>query len=152
MIRRLGASISAASLSLLFATAAIAGPDEDQVSALYTAWSAAFNNMDAKALGTFYTADAIFLPINHQVLRGPDGVERYYNDLFGASLSSRNSWNHKFELIEAHGNGTMLFGTAKWSVQGQDSKGQPATFTGTSMHVFEKQPDGSWKIRASTYN
>ncbi|BCH15140.1 hypothetical protein MesoLjLa_19910 [Mesorhizobium sp. L-2-11] len=30
---------------------------------------------------------------------------------------------HKLELIEAEGDGNLLFGTAKWSAKGKDAKG-----------------------------
>lgn len=81
------------------------------------------------------------------MLKGPPGVEKFFTGLFGAGVT-----NHKLELIKAHGDGTMLYGTAKWSAQGKDNNGQPATFSGIAMHVFEKQADGSWKLRAQTFN
>jgi ketosteroid isomerase-like protein len=37
-------------------------------------------------------------------------------------------------------------------VSGKDDKGQPATFSGVATHIFEKQPDGSLKLKLHTFN
>ena len=123
-----------------------AAPDSE-VKAAYAAWDAAFKKADAKAVAAFYTKDALFLPANHTVIRAPDGVEKFFAGLFGMGVT-----NHKLELIEAKGEGKLLYGSAKWSADGKDSSGKPQPWAGVATHVFEKQSDGTLKIALHTFN
>jgi ketosteroid isomerase-like protein len=59
---------------------------------------------------------------------------------------------HKLEVIDAGGDGKVVYGTANWSAKGKDKDGKPATFTGTGTHVFERQADNSLKLRLHTFN
>jgi ketosteroid isomerase-like protein len=113
----------------------------------YAAWDAAFNTGDAKALAALYEQDAIFLPATHDVIKGPDGVEKFFGGLFGMGVTG-----HKLELIDASGDDKLLFGTAKWSAKGKDAKGADQPWAGVATHVFEKQADGSLKLRVHTFN
>lgn len=123
------------------------GRPGDDVKAAYSAWDAAFNNADAKAIAAFYTDDAIFLPATHDVIKGPAGVEKFFGGIFGMGVTG-----HKLELIEAQGEGNLLIGTAKWSAKGKDAKGADQPWAGVATHVFEKQADGSLKLRVHTFN
>src|SRR6478752_2839725 len=100
---------------------AIADEYEDAVKSAYSAWDAAFNNKDADALAAFYTDDAYFLPPTHKVIEGQKGVAEFFSGLFKAGVTG-----HKLEMIEADGDGDLVFGAAKWSASGKDDKGQPA--------------------------
>ncbi|MFA1678178.1 DUF4440 domain-containing protein [Rhizobium mongolense] len=132
----------------LFAFApAKADPIDDEVKAAYSAWDAAFNKADAKAVAAFYTDNAIFLPATHDVIKGPGGVEKFFGGIFGMGVTG-----HKLELIEAQGDGKLLVGTAKWSAKGKDAKGADQPWAGVATHVFEKQADGSLKLRVHTFN
>lgn len=123
-----------------------AAPDE-QVRAAYAAWDAAFNKQDAVGIGAFYTADAKLLPPTHEVMEGPAGAETFFTGIIGQGVTG-----HKLELIEAHGDAATVSAAAKWSAQGKDAAGAAATFGGIAMQVFEKQPDGSLKLRMHTFN
>jgi uncharacterized protein (TIGR02246 family) len=140
-------SISAVLCICFFAVAPASADPADEVKLAYAAWDAAFNTGDAKALAALYEQDAIFLPATHDVIKGPDGVEKFFGGLFGMGVTG-----HKLELIEAQGDDELLFGTAKWSANGKDSKGADQPWAGVATHVFEKQPDGSLKLRVHTFN
>ena len=124
-----------------------AGPMEDRVKAAYAAWDEAFNKGDAKTLSSMYAGDAIFLPATHDVINGPAGVEKFFGGIFGMGVTG-----HKLELIEAGGEGNLLFGTAKWSASGKDDKGADQPWGGVATHIFEKQADGSFKLKVHTFN
>ena len=134
-------------LLLIGSYGAIADEYEDAVKSAYSAWDAAFNSKDANALAAFYTDDAYLLPPNHKVFQGRKGVAEFFSGLFDGGVTG-----HKLEIIEAHGNGNIVYGAARWSASGKDDKGQPATFTGVATHVFEKQPDGKLKLKLHTFN
>jgi uncharacterized protein (TIGR02246 family) len=131
---------------LLALTPAKADPADD-VKAAYSAWDAAFNEADAKAIAAFYTEDAIFLPVTHEVVMGPGGVEKFFDGIFGMGATG-----HKLELIDAQADGNLLVGTAKWSANGKDDKGADQPWAGLATHVFEKQADGSFKLKVHTFN
>jgi uncharacterized protein (TIGR02246 family) len=116
---------------------------DEQVRAAYTAWDAAFNKSDAKAVAAFYAEDAVLLPPTHDVVKGPAEIEKFWAGLFEAGVTE-----HKLELIEANGDADMAVAAAKWSAKGKDG----ASLGGFSTHEFAKQADGSLKLRLQTFN
>lgn len=149
MVRLLTAMVAGLCISLMALTPAKADPAGD-VTAAYSAWDAAFNKADAKAVAAFYTQDAIFLPATHEVITGPAGVEKFFGALLGMGATG-----HKLELIELidpGAGGNLLVGTAKWSANGKDAKGADQAWAGLATHVFEKQADGSLKLKVHTFN
>lgn len=145
--------VSAAVLALLtfvaLPLAARAESAQSEVTAAYQAWDKAFNTGDAKQVAAFYTEDAVFLPPTHDVLKGPAGVETFFAGLFANGVTG-----HKLEVVEVEGDAgdEVVVAAAKWSAQGKDASGNPATFGGIATHVFEKQADGSLKLRLHTFN
>jgi ketosteroid isomerase-like protein len=135
------------SAGLIGGAAALAGSPEEDVKAAYAAWDAAFGKADAKAIAAFYAEDAIFLPPNHEVMKGPAGVEKFFAGIFGMGATG-----HKLELIEAHGDDKVIFAAAKWSANGKDANGKDQPWGGIATHVFERQGDGSLKIKLHTFN
>lgn len=140
-------AILAFSAALLAAPAADAAGPADDIKAAYAAWNAAFNKGDAKAISAFYAADAKLLPPSHDVLEGPAGAEKFFGGLFASGVTG-----HRLELIDADASGDMLVGAAKWSANGKDAAGAASTFGGVATHVFEKQADGSLKLKLHTFN
>jgi ketosteroid isomerase-like protein len=120
---------------------------DEQVKAAYAAWDEAFNKGDAKSVAAFYTDNATFLPATHDVVQGPAGVEKFFGGIFGMGVTG-----HKLELIEAQGEGNLVFGPAKWSAKGKDANGADQPWGGVATHIFEKQADGTLKLRLHTFN
>lgn len=120
---------------------------DEQVKAAYAAWDEAFNKGDAKAIAAFYTDNAAFLPATHDIIHGPGGVEKFFVGIFGMGVTG-----HKLELIEAQGEGNLMFGSAKWSANGKDANGADQPWGGVATHIFEKQADGSLKLRLHIFN
>ena len=127
--------------------AAKADPRDDQVRTAYAAWNAAFNRADAKTLAAFYTSDASFLPATHDIIEGPQGVETFFSGLFASGVT-----DHTLDLIRTTGDERILVAAAKWSAVGKDAAGKTTRFGGVATHVFERQPDGSLKLRLHTFN
>ena len=69
-----------------------------------------------------------------------------------AGLSANGVADHKLEMIDAGGDDKILYGTANWSAKGKDKDGKPANFSGIATQVFERQADGSLKLRLHTFN
>jgi ketosteroid isomerase-like protein len=126
---------------------AYAASPEEEVKAAYAGWDQAFSKGDAKAIAAFYIGDATFLPPSHDVIKGPAGVEKFFSGIFAMGVTG-----HKLELIEAHGEGNLLFGAAKWSANGKDASGKDQPVGGLATHIFERQNNGSLKIKLHTFN
>ena len=45
-----------------------------------------------------------------------------------------------------------MFGAAKWSAKGKDAAGTDQPWGGVATHIFEKQADGTLKLRLHTFN
>jgi uncharacterized protein (TIGR02246 family) len=145
-MKRFSVAILAMTGLVTLATAASADESaEDEVVAAYQAWDKAFGTGDAKQVAAFYTEDAVFLPPTHDVMEGPAGVEKFFAGLFAAGVTG-----HKLELIEAMGedDDEVVVAAAKWSAKGKDGSG----VGGVATHVFEKQDDGSLKLKLHTFN
>lgn len=149
-MRKLTLAIALASTAS-FAPLAAAQADsaEEQVTAAYAAWNEAFNKGAATALAAFYDDEAVLLPPSHDVLEGPAGVEKFFGGLFANGVTG-----HGLELIEVEGEGEddLVVAAAKWSAKGKDANGADAAFGGVATHVFERQDDGSLKLRLHTFN
>ena len=129
------------------AGASLAASAEDDVKAAYSAWDTAFNRGDAAAVAALYSDDALLLPPTHNVIKGPAGVEKFVQ-----GLVEMGTKDHKFELIEAREEGNIVYAAAKWSATGKDSEGKDQTWSGLATHVFERQSDGSLKVKLNTVN
>jgi len=136
LLRRLTAAVPAVAQSL-----------DEQVAAAYTAWDEAFNQGDGEAVAAFCADDAIFLPSTHDVVNGPAGVAEFFDGIFAMGVTG-----HKLELIEADAEGDMIVAAARWSANGKDAAGADQPWGGIATHVFERQSDGTWKLRLHTFN
>jgi len=125
----------------------LAADAKTDVQKAYATFDAAFNKQDAKAVAANYVPTAKVLPPTHEVTSGPAEIEKFFAGFFANGVT-----NHKLEVIDAGGDDKVVIGTAKWSATGKDKDGKPAAFSGLAMHVFERQADGSLKLRFHTFN
>ena len=140
----------AAVFILLLLTApgiSLAADAKSDVEKAYTAWNAAFNKQDAKAVAALYLPNAKLLPPTHQVASGSAEIEKFFAGLFANGVTG-----HRLELIDAGGDDKVVFGAAKWSATGKDKDGKATPLGGIALHVFERQPDGSLKLTLHTFN
>jgi ketosteroid isomerase-like protein len=118
-----------------------------EVSGVYEAWDAAFNKADAKALAAVYLPSAKVLPPTHEVVSGAADIEAFFAGLF-----SNGYTDHTLAIIDGGGDDKIVYGAATWSATGKGADGAPQTAAGIATHVFERQADGSLKLRLHTFN
>ena len=136
-----------AAAALLAATPTFAQDITTDVQAAYATWDAAFNKGDAAALSEAYAPDALFLAPDHEVRKGPDGVQKFFGGLFDAGVT-----NHKLTLIDAGGMEGLIYSTASWKAQAKGDDGKMKEIGGIATHVFEAQADGPMKLKVHTFN
>ncbi|WP_314949500.1 YybH family protein [Bradyrhizobium cosmicum] len=124
-----------------------AGDAKSDVSAAYAAFDTTFNKGNAKAVAALYLPNAKVLPPTHEVASGPTEIEKFFAGFYANGVT-----DHKLELIDAGGDDKVVYGTANWSAKGKDKDSKPANFSGIATHVFERQADGSLKLRLHTFN
>lgn len=132
-----------AAIFLITAPAATLGASEDEVSAAYEAWNAAFNSGDSGEVGATYADDAVVLPPTHNVVEGPEEIKEFFAGLFEAGVT-----DHNLEVIRVMDSGDQIIAAARWSAKGGDG----ADIGGIATHVFQKQDDGSLKLMLHTFN
>lgn len=117
------------------------------IEAAYRAWDAAFNKADAKALAATYLEDATFLPPTHAVVSGRAEIETFFAGLFASGVTG-----HDLQVVRHGGDGRIAYAAARWLASGKGSDGGRQELGGIATHVFERQPDGSLKLRLHTFN
>ena len=115
--------------TVLLATTALAA-SEEEVKQAYDAWNEAFNQGDAAALAALYSDDSLLLPATHDVVEGPEGVQRFFQGLFDGGVTG-----HALELIEVIEGDETTVAAARWSARGKDASGAEAAFGGIATHV-----------------
>ena len=118
-----------------------------EVSKAYEAWDAAFNKADAKALAAAYLPSAKVLPPTHEVLSGAADIEAFFGGLFTSGYT-----DHNLTMIDGGGDDNIVYSAATWSATGKGTDGAPQAAGGIATHVFERQADGSLKLRLHTFN
>jgi ketosteroid isomerase-like protein len=146
-MRLIYAAAFALCLLIMAPVGSFAGDPKSDVSAAYAAFDAAFNKGDAKAVAALYLPNAKVLPPTHEVASGPAAIEKFF-----AGLHTNGVTDHKLEVIDAGGDDKVVYGTANWSAKGKDKDGKPTSFSGIATQVFERQADGSLKVRLHTFN
>ena len=138
------AFLSALSFSLLAAGSglAVAADPKADVTAAYAAWDAAFNKGDAKAVSAAYTDDAKLLPPTHKVASGPAEIAKFFEGIIGSKVT-----DHKLQLLDAGGDGNVVYSTARWTAKAKDKE-----VGGLATHVFVRQPGGSLRLRVHAFN
>ena len=101
---------------------------------------------------SFYTRDAISLPNYNKMLIGLDAIKRSSEDMTGAKLTS-------FELtpydVKSYGNIVVEIGTYKSTMTSTENKStsmDPMHDQGKYLTVWEKQKDGTLKIKNEIWN
>ena len=118
-----------------------------EVSKAYEAWDAAFNKADAKALAAAYLTSAKVLPPTHEVVSGAADIEAFFAGLFSTGYT-----DHNLTIIDGGRDDKIVYSAATWSATGKGADGAPQTAGGIAIHVFERQADGSLKLRLHTFN
>ena len=119
----------------------VAKPDmaviKADIQALETAWAAADNARDAKAIVAFYADDAVSLANNAPRLVGKAAIQK---DIENALAKRVKGSTIAFETLEVFGDGNMVTEVGK--ATGKDASGKE-TYSGKYMAIWEKR-DGKY--------
>ena len=102
----------------------------------------AFGRGDAAASVAGYAEDCAVLAPNQPPARGRQAVETLFNEMM-AEIEGTVS----FEIVEVVEAGDLAYQWATYSLEGKEESD-----SGQLVEVFNRQADGSWKIRLSIFN
>lgn len=97
-----------------------------------------------------YTQDAISLPANEPMREGLDAIRKGYEEMSTAGVKI-NSFEPKTTKLLTDGNLITEIGTYKMNITIPGS-GQPIDDHGKYLNIWEKQSDGTLKIKVETWN
>jgi ketosteroid isomerase-like protein len=102
---------------------------------------------DAGACAAEYTADGqVFSPCRAPAT-GSAAIRALHEDWFQMGDSKRD-----VSIMDAHVDGQVGFCSLVFSVDIDFPDGVTGTVLGSSLNTLLKQPDGSWKIRHTSFN
>jgi len=108
-----------------------------------------FNRQDLVGAGKYYADDAILMSVDQNPIRGIDAIKTF---IVEGSQGAEHIANNQ-QIIHAEGNESMViivnqFGWVFRILETNETQ----TIPGKGLHVWIKQPDGSWKIQLDIHN
>lgn len=117
------------------------------IEALNSALVEKFEAGEIAEMAELYAQDAVMLPPSSEILNSPEAIKRYWNNL-------RQTGVYDYSIYEVEHNivGDVAYATALWEARKKIADGRELVVDGNISNVYEKQRDGSWKIRLQSWN
>ena len=122
--------------------------DEAALRQLDEEWSKAAASKDVEKTISYYSDDAVLMLPNLPRLTGKDSIRTLWKEMF-ASQTFSGGW--KTTKVEVARSGDLAYVTGDYAFNETES-GRPITDKGKYLHVWKKQPDGSWKCTAAMFS
>jgi uncharacterized protein (TIGR02246 family) len=108
---------------------------------------AAFNTPNPSAFPPLYAKDAVLFFQGAPPVRGPEAIKQFWE-----SQITRGVRDHTYDIIETGADGKYAYQVTKNTVQLVRDTGERTLITGNTVRIFEKQNDGTWKIKIHMFN
>lgn len=105
---------------------------------------------NAQATVGFYANDAVSLPNYGEMVKGIDAIKKS-NESMASSGMKVNSMEFNTVMVNSYGNMVSEIGTYKMNAT-MPGMANPIDDAGKYLTIWEKQPDGSLKIKVETWN
>jgi ketosteroid isomerase-like protein len=147
---KINQAISSAILVLLLTAPTAWGQDNIRATmeAANKEWSAAYNSMNGKAFPALYTQDAILMPPGVQPINGSEAIGQFWTNLIKAG----NRKNFAIEIASIQRDGKYAYQTGHWTIDQVKDNGEVTKVGGSTVRIFEEQPDGKWLAKVHIYN
>src|SRR5262245_10812060 len=123
---------------------------DDFRSAMETAnaqFLAAFNTPNPPAFLPLYTMDSILYFQGAAPVTGPEAIKQFWESRIKLGVR-----DHTFDVTEAGADGKYAYQVTRTTVQLVRDSGEKTLIAGHTVRIFEKQSDGTWKIKIHMYN
>ena len=105
---------------------------------------------NAQATLGFYTKDAVSLPNYGEMVKGIDAIKKSNDEMMSSGMKI-NSMEFKTVMVNTYGNMVSEIGTYKMNAT-MPGMAAPIDDEGKYLTLWEKQPDGSLKIKVEAWN
>jgi len=108
---------------------------------------AAFNTPNPSAFPPLYTKDSVLFFQGVPPITGPEAIKQFWESRIKLGVR-----DHTFDIIETGADGKYAYQVTKNTVQLVRDTGEKTLTAGHTVRIFEKQNDGTWKIRIHMFN
>ena len=109
---------------------------------------AAVNASDADRCSAIWAANGVLMPPHHPSVRGREAIVQYFRNLF-----SRSKFRFTFTSSHIHLAGdTALERVTYTATIWSEGDAPPIEDVGKGLHVYGRQPNGSWKLTNDIWN
>jgi uncharacterized protein (TIGR02246 family) len=105
---------------------------------------------NSQATLSLYTNDAVSLPNYGEMVKGIDAIKKSNDEMVSSGMKV-NSMEFNTVMVNTYGNIVSEIGTYKMNAT-MPGMANPMEDTGKYLTLWEKQPDGSLKIKVETWN
>ena len=126
-----------------------ADTDRAEVTRATTELLAAVNSSDADRCAAVWAADGVLMPPHHPSVQGHPAIVQYFRNLF-----SRSRFRFAFTSSHVHIDGDTALERVAYTaiVWPRDDDAPSFEDVGKGVHVYRRQPNGSWKLTYDIWN
>jgi len=145
------AILGATLISLFAAGRALAQQElhRDAINDAYREWVDATNAKDLDRWATFLAPDPLFLPPDHDALRGEPAIRDFYELLFADNRFSLDCRQEQVTVAEA---ADMAWSTGSCEATFTGSDGDAARGSSKWAKVWRRLPNGDWKCALTSWS
>jgi ketosteroid isomerase-like protein len=110
-------------------------------------WESGFEEGNTEGLMGLYTENAVVFPPSSEILKGRTAIQAYLEGLREVGVKEYSISNVGTDIKE-----NIVYEAALWEATRVDNEGNVIKLQGNISNVFEKQNDGSWKIKFQSWN
>jgi len=93
----------------------------------------------------YYTEDAVFMPPQAPAVEGHEAIT--------ASFEAMPDFSDLvLEMVEAHGTVDLAWARGTYTITWMMPDGTPMRDAGSYLEIWQRQADGSWKVKADMFN
>jgi ketosteroid isomerase-like protein len=109
---------------------------------------AAVNASDADRCVAFWAPDGVLMPPHHPSVQGHEAIGEYFRNLFSRSTFRFTFTSSHLQLAGDTAVERVTYTAIMWSGRGAS----PIEDVGKGLHVYGRQPNGSWKLTQDIWN
>ena len=123
--------------------------DVAAIKAAQEAEASSFSSGNIDAMLANYTADVVMMAPDEAQVNGVAGVRAWVTEFLKAATPSARYTNAEVEVI---GDVGIVRYTGELKVAPKAAGAKPVTHQIKGIHIYKRQPDGSWKIVQDVWN
>lgn len=124
------------------------GEDLEAINQIRETEMRAFSSGDREALDEIFADDALVMPPGQPTVEGVEARNAWLDDLYSQVSVEGSYTGSDVTLAGDYAFERMRFNLRTTPVGG----GEPIEETGRGLHIYERQPDGSWRIVLDIWN